>query len=152
MRRICEVIQRTSQDIIESKKLALSADNEDGDGEAKDMISVLGEILPSLTHCRRQYSVIVKVRENLKAATHERLSDAELLGQVASLTFAATDTTSGALSRTIQLLAQHPHIQDALREEIKAAALASSDGVGVSYETLVSLPLLDGVCRETLRL
>lgn len=66
-----------------------------------------------------------------------------------SLIFAAMDTTSGALSRILYLLAEHPDVQEKLRQEI-AEALAQ--GEHLSYDDLVSLPYLDAVCRETLRL
>ena len=68
-----------------------------------------------------------------------------------SLTFAATDTTSGALSRIIHLLALHKDVQAKLRQEILEAK-QESRGEDLSYDTLVSLPYLDAVCRETLRL
>lgn len=68
-----------------------------------------------------------------------------------SLTFAATDTTSTALARTLHLLSQHKEAQDHLRQELKEAKKGNS-GKDLSYNTLVSLPYLDAVCRETLRL
>lgn len=58
------------------------------------------------------------------------------------------DTTSNALSMTLSLLAQHPLVQHKLREEILEAA----QGEDLDYDALVSLPYLDAVCRETLRL
>ena len=58
------------------------------------------------------------------------------------------DTTSNALSRTLQSLAEHPHVQDKLREEL----LESGAAEGIPYDDLNRLPLLDAVCRETLRL
>lgn len=61
---------------------------------------------------------------------------------------AATDTTSSALSRTLHLLTQHPEVQEKLREEIVDAR----DGRDLEYDSLVALPYLDAVCRETLRL
>jgi cytochrome P450 len=63
--------------------------------------------------------------------------------------FAANDTTSGALSRVFGLLASHPDIQAKLREELEHALNADSD---LDYNQLMSLPLLDAVCKETLRL
>ena len=63
-----------------------------------------------------------------------------------TLIFAAMDTTSNALSRTLSLLATHQEVQDKLRHEI-LDAFENNEG---SYEELVSLPLLDAVCRETL--
>ncbi len=66
------------------------------------------------------------------------------------LVFAATDTTTSALVQTLQLLVTHPDIQDKVRQEIiKAAGGQDRD---VPYDQLVDLPLLDAVCRETLRL
>ena len=46
------------------------------------------------------------------------------------------------------LLAAHPEVQAKLRQELKAA---QADGE-ISYDVLVSLPYLDAVCREALRL
>jgi Cytochrome P450 len=68
-----------------------------------------------------------------------------------SLTFAATDTTSNALSRILSLLAVHPEAQEKLRQEILDAH-EKNGGQDLSYDELLSLPFLDAVCRETLRL
>jgi cytochrome P450 len=61
------------------------------------------------------------------------------------------DTTSSALSRTLGLLASHPDVQEKVRQEI-LDALEKNEGQDFSYDQLVSLPMLDAVCRETLRL
>lgn len=63
--------------------------------------------------------------------------------------FAATDTTSNALSRILQIISEAQDIQDKMRAEILAAA---PDGEDIPYEKLVALPYLDAVCRESLRL
>jgi cytochrome P450 len=65
-----------------------------------------------------------------------------------TIIFAANDTTSGALCRVFGLLASHPDIQAKLREELE---LANTDS-DLNYDQLMSLPLLDAVCKETLRL
>jgi Cytochrome P450 len=67
------------------------------------------------------------------------------------LIFAAMDTTSNALSRTLSVLASHPGVQEKLRQEI-LDAVEKNGGRDLSYDELVSLPFLDAVCRETLRL
>ena len=59
------------------------------------------------------------------------------------------DTTSNGIVMTLSMLAQHPEAQQKLREEILEA---TADGEDLSYDTLVALPYLDAVCRETLRL
>jgi len=48
-------------------------------------------------------------------------------------------------------LAQHKDVQDKVREEIRRAKRENNDH-DISYDDLVSLPYLDAVCRETLRL
>jgi cytochrome P450 len=62
---------------------------------------------------------------------------------------AATDTTSSALSRVLHLLSLHPDVQDKLRKELKEAF---EDNEELTYDQLVSLPYLEAVCRESLRL
>jgi cytochrome P450 len=63
--------------------------------------------------------------------------------------FAAMDTTSTAMARTLHLLATKQDVQDKLRNEIMDARKALGN---LDYDQLVSLPYLDAVCRETLRL
>ena len=60
------------------------------------------------------------------------------------------DTTSNALARTLDLLANHPDAQNKLRTEILEAI--SDHGPKIPYDVLTELPYLDAVCRETLRL
>ena len=60
-------------------------------------------------------------------------------------------------SMTLLLLADHPAVQQKLRSEILDAFRSGSDSdngprEGFDHDTLVSLPYLDAVCRETLRL
>ncbi|KAF8264768.1 cytochrome P450 [Lactarius quietus] len=68
--------------------------------------------------------------------------------QTAILVFTATDTTSSALSRILHLLALHPNVQDKLRKELKEACEVNEE---LPHDRLVSLPFLEAVCRETLR-
>lgn len=69
--------------------------------------------------------------------------------QTSTLTFAATDTTSSALTRFLYLLSAYQDVQSKLREEIVGAR--SRYGY-LNYDELVALPYLDAICRETLRL
>ncbi|KAG6835647.1 hypothetical protein H0H93_016143 [Arthromyces matolae] len=69
---------------------------------------------------------------------------------MATFTFAATDTTSNALSRTLHLLASNQTIQDQLRAEVTEAL--SKHAGDIPYDDLHTLPLMDAICRETLRL
>lgn len=102
----------------------------------------------------------------MAASEEDKLPESELLGQMAyvhiinkftaatnnlirTLLFAATDTTSSAISRILHLLAENPEVQQKLRDEIVASKRAQDE---IPYDELSSLPYLDAVCRETLRL
>ena len=61
---------------------------------------------------------------------------------------AGQNTTSHAISRVLHLLALHPDVQQRLREEVTAARAERGD---LDYDTLMNLPYLDAICRETLR-
>jgi cytochrome P450 len=78
--------------------------------------------------------------------------------------FAGLETTTAAVGRALYMLAKHPHVQTRLRTEINDAMIAyqasdarplakdDSTSVSLTYDVLMSLPLLDAVVRETLRL
>ncbi|KAF6754459.1 cytochrome P450 [Ephemerocybe angulata] len=133
-RDIVDVMWDTATKIVESKKQAIR----EGDdsiarqvGKGKDIISIL-------------------IKANMQVDEAERLSDEEVLGQVGTLTFTATDSTSSALSRILHVLCERVDWQDKLRAEIKDAQ--KKHGVRLDYDVLNALPLMDAVCRETLRL
>ncbi|KAJ3508641.1 hypothetical protein NLJ89_g5643 [Agrocybe chaxingu] len=134
-RDVMDTLNGTALEILEEKKKAIHAGDETLKaqvGRGKDIMSIL-------------------LKSNINALDVDRLTDDELLGQISSLTFAATDTTSSALSRILHLLSVNKDCQDRLRKEIKGAKEDNGDQ-DIDYDTLVSLPFLDAVCRETLRL
>ncbi|KAF9482522.1 cytochrome P450 [Pholiota conissans] len=134
MKSVVDVLHNTSVDILKVKKKALKEGDEAMArqiGQGKDLMSIL-------------------LRANMAASRDDSLTESELLGQMTSLVFAAMDTTSTALSRTLDLLSNNQDAQDALRTEITEARKAN--GGDLDYDELVSLPYLDAICRETLRL
>ncbi|KAF2427543.1 putative P450 monooxygenase [Tothia fuscella] len=79
-------------------------------------------------------------------------SDAQLVDQMLTFLAAGHETTSSAFTWTTYLLASHPEIQTRLREEIRQA-LPENPGPEIDLAAILeSLPLLNGVCNETLRL
>ncbi|KAF5351591.1 hypothetical protein D9758_007265 [Tetrapyrgos nigripes] len=140
VRDMCDYMWALSEEIYQSKKKALAEGDEavqNQIGRGKDIISIL-------------------MKGNLNT-DEDQLDEKELiaqylayiLAQMSTLIFAAMDTTSNALSRILQLLSTHPEVQDKLREELVEARPFGGE---LSYDTLVELPYLDAVCRETLRL
>ncbi|QRV93490.1 cytochrome P450 family protein [Ceratobasidium sp. AG-Ba] len=86
------------------------------------------------------------LKTNAQLVDNERLPEDQVLGQINALIFAGHETTSGTLTRILDLLSQNLELQNKLRAEISAIS-ATAD-----YDEVNSLPLLDAVCRETLRL
>ena len=68
-----------------------------------------------------------------------------------TMVLAGMDTTANTLARILELLAEHQDIQDKLRAEILHAAEAQGGDGKLDYDTLMNLPYLDAVVRETLR-
>ncbi|OBZ67845.1 Docosahexaenoic acid omega-hydroxylase CYP4F3 [Grifola frondosa] len=128
---IVDAMHTHSTEIFEKKKEALKQGGEaiSQEIEEKDIMSIL-------------------LKANIAASEKDRLPEHELIAQMSTLTFAAMDTTSNALSLILQLLAEHPDVQDRVRTEI----LEASNGEDLPYDKLIELPYLDAVCRETLRL
>ncbi|KAH9034869.1 cytochrome P450 [Lactarius pseudohatsudake] len=130
---LAEAMNAQARGVYETKKRLL----ESGDdatakqvGEGKDLISLL-----------MQASVAV--------SEDDRLSEEEVVAQIMGLLVAGTDTTSTALSCLLHQLALHPNVQDKLRKELEEAC---QDNEELTHDQLVSLPFLEAVCRETLRL
>ena len=64
---------------------------------------------------------------------------------------AGMDTTANSLARVLQILAEHPDVQDKLRQEIVQAVERDGHGDTLDFDTIMDLPYLEAVCRETLR-
>jgi cytochrome P450 len=85
----------------------------------------------------------------------QRISEEEILDNINTFMFVGSDTTSLAVTWTLLLLAKHPSIQDQLRAELCGLPRPGNiDDAAVltHYQTIAAAPLLDKVCRETLRL
>ncbi|KAF6761775.1 cytochrome P450 [Ephemerocybe angulata] len=132
LRDMADVMHNTSTEILAATKRSL----EDGQdvskriGGGKDIMSIL-------------------LKANEAASEEDRLPESELLAQISTLSFAGMDTTSNALARILQVLSDEREVQDELRQEICNAH--NEKGGELDYDTLMALPLLDAVCRETLR-
>jgi len=96
-----------------------------------------------------QRSLLTKMLMGDPAAGIEPLTDAQISVEVSNLIFAATDTTGNTITYALYELCCNPEWQKKLREEIRASTAIKA---GFSYQSLQSLPILNGVFTETLRL
>lgn len=78
------------------------------------------------------------MRANASEDVRTRLGEDEVLAQMAHLTFAAQETTSGTISWILYELARHPEYQTRIREEVREAR-ARVDERGDSDFTLEDL-------------
>ncbi len=76
------------------------------------------------------------------------MTDVELLGQTTTLLIAGHETSSNALTWTLFLLSQHPEVQADLVDELESVLHGDAPAV----EQLRSLPLLERVVKESMRL
>ncbi|KAI0776891.1 cytochrome P450 [Trametes elegans] len=117
----------------EKKRLAVSpgGDYNDIDTKAKDLITIL-------------------LQANAGASAEDALPEEELIAQLSILLFAATDTSSNAITLVLERLVENPEVQGKLREEV-VAMKDRYDGGDIPYDEIMAMPYLDAVFRETLR-
>ncbi len=80
--------------------------------------------------------------------TGEGMETQQLIDEIKILFIAGHETTANALTFTLQLLANHPEIQQKMYEELKAIALETDDAI----EQLQKMPYTNAVINESLRL
>ena len=79
--------------------------------------------------------------------TGERMDDQQLRDEAMTAFGAGHETTSAALAWTLHSLLDHPEVEKRLRAEI-----ASVGGTPISLPSLMKMPYLDAVLKESLRL
>ncbi|KAF7976465.1 hypothetical protein HWV62_6723 [Athelia sp. TMB] len=123
-----KTMDRIGQELLVAAKASVAADESTGSGlEGRDLLTLL-------------------VKANQEEGTAQKLSDAEVLGQVPTFLIAGHETTTSATAWALFALTQHPAIQTKLREE--CLSLATDEP---SMEQLDKLSYLECVVRETMR-
>ncbi|KAJ6568245.1 cytochrome P450 [Mycena vulgaris] len=125
-RDVVDFTNATAAQLVSERKAAILNGELDAKHDARDLMSVL-------------------MKGNMSSGgTH--LTDNEMVAAISMILFAGTDTTSSAMNRILHLLALYPDVQEKLRAEILAAP------EHMNHDLLTSLPYLDAVVREVLRL
>ncbi|QRV78706.1 cytochrome P450 family protein [Ceratobasidium sp. AG-Ba] len=125
MRKIIEIQGEQAQAVLNKRKDVLKYEQDVG--ESNDLLSAI-------------------LKSNTASAEIDKLPDDQVLGQINTMIFAGHETTSGALTRVLDVLSQNLEVQSRLRKELDTASPTAS------YDEIQSLPLLEAVCREILRL
>ncbi|EKM51227.1 uncharacterized protein PHACADRAFT_213095 [Phanerochaete carnosa HHB-10118-sp] len=128
--RCRQIVDRVSRQLIAEKREALLAESKAN----RDILSVL---------------VLANVSEDPRA----RLSDEELVAQMATLILAGHVTTVSTLTWVAYELARHPDYQAKMREEIRVTRgrLRAHGAQDFSVEDLEGMPLVSSCLKETLR-
>ncbi|KAI0268696.1 cytochrome-450 hydroxylase [Gloeopeniophorella convolvens] len=134
-----ETIGRVARKLIQERKQKIQEGEESGKAYGgRDLLSLL-----------------LKSNASTDIPPEQRISDDDILHNINTFMFAGSDTTSLAVTWTLLLLAKFPSIQDRLREELRHMGRPGNLGdeaVLAHYQELAVQPLLDKVCRESLRL
>jgi cytochrome P450 len=129
VKNMSDVMYATAKELLRQKQ------NEVSLGIVQDERSIIGALL----------------KANEKASAEDKMTEDELIGQITVLIFGAQDTTASSLTRLLHMLSTHTNVQDQLRDEVSEALASTGDG-RLDYDVVMSLPLLDAVLKETLRL
>jgi cytochrome P450 len=93
--------------------------------------------------------------------TNLPVSRAKFRNQFMTTQFGALDTTVGSMWLALKILAEQPHCLDSVREELekykaerttKPGPAVTIQDVGLDYDELVKLPVLNAAYRELLRM
>ncbi|CAB4433315.1 unnamed protein product [Rhizophagus irregularis] len=124
----CATIERESKKLAEKK----FKEAENGELENKDLLSLL-------------------INTNKTLPDEEKMTHEELKNQIMTFLIAGHETTNVTTCWALYSLAQHPHEQDLLREEL-VKAFPDKSNFNPTYDEINSLEYLNCVIKETLRL
>ncbi|KAJ8086648.1 hypothetical protein PM082_005471 [Marasmius tenuissimus] len=125
VKKVIYTMDDVAKDILATRRQAY----EDGQINGRDILSAI-------------------LRYNDTVDEDEKISDYEMLSHITTTLFAGHETTAGSLSRILHQMAILPDQQERLRKEVSEARVKHGD---LDFDTLMQLPYLDAICKETLR-
>ncbi|KAG8709057.1 cytochrome P450-dit2, partial [Ceratobasidium sp. 423] len=133
LRRAVKLQNEQAEEIIRSRQALLSAGNDLSSeaGRGRDMMTLL-------------------MKANESEGSESYIDHRSMVGHMNVFIFAGHETTSTAVTRILDTLAQRPNVQVKLREELRRYFEENPNGT--HHDALLELPYLDGIVREVLRL
>ncbi|KAI9299889.1 cytochrome P450, partial [Cunninghamella echinulata] len=157
-----EESEKLIQDGLERIKREERSNKENDDGKGDDTL---------YQQKKRSKDLLTLMSKEIDQETGSGMSIKELQNQCLTFLAAGHETTSTSLSWTLWLLAKNPDIQEALRQEIEPLfqpmdfnhelfsnpsqvdhTQAKIEAKIPTYDEINKLPLLNNVCKESLRL
>ncbi|KAI0373454.1 cytochrome P450 [Pilatotrama ljubarskyi] len=132
------VFRRVGLQLVQERKAAILQEAEEKHLDALEKKDLQGRDLLTL---------LVRANMAKDIPDSQRLSDADVLGQIPTFLLAGHETTSTSSTWALYALSKNPTIQQKLREELLAVETENP-----TMDELMGLPYLDSVVRETLRL
>ncbi|KAI8989230.1 PAH-inducible cytochrome P450 monooxygenase PC-PAH 1 [Trametes punicea] len=132
LRRTLDIINKFSKELIDEKTEAVLAGK---DEKKKDIMSIL-------------------VKANASEDPKSRISDEEMISQMATFLLAGHETTANSMTWMLWELARHPDHQTKLRDEVKAvrARVTERGDSDFSISDLDSMTYVQAAMKEVLRL
>ncbi|KAG9125905.1 hypothetical protein FRC07_005703, partial [Ceratobasidium sp. 392] len=126
-----ETTSRIGKKLVEAKQATLIEEQKTGSAaQGRDLLTLL-------------------IKSNMAYENEgQRMSDEEVLGQIATFLVAGHETTATSTTWALYALTKHPECQQKLRQELLESALGDEP----SMAELDRLPYLDNVVRETMRI
>lgn len=128
-----EVMSRIGSELLASSKAGVALAGKDG--------------LDNGLQSRSLLSLLVKANMSASVPDHQKMSDEDVIDQVATFIAAGHETTGTGTTWALFALTQNPGVQAQLREELLRVLTDTP-----SMDELSALPYLDAVIRETMRL
>lgn len=138
------VMQRVGTQLIAERKAHILASIESGN------------IDKAAIQDRDLLSLLLRANMAQDLPDSQRMTDEEVLSQMPTFLAAGHDTTSTTLQWVLYALSQNPNVQSRLRSELRTVVVPNTYSTEpldkATLNALNSLPYLDAVIRETLRL
>ncbi|KAK1215393.1 hypothetical protein PQX77_021995 [Marasmius sp. AFHP31] len=125
-------------------------ENGGGQEKDKDILSVIGQSTSPIFLLTVSQSIFA-ARSLTAADPSKRLPQVEALSQMSTMTFAGHETTASTLNWVLYELSYNPEWQEKLFQEIQNIRGQAGNNDHLTVEDLESMPVLNGVIKETLR-